>query len=368
MGGSKNPLENIIYISLPETVRRDIGAFTIDPAILLPVEVPEDNPEWNLKNLSWEMILAGLLRVISREKEHPNAEYFRNFSKAIKPDIVRTIYTSALVKANNGDFDLAEEFFTIAGGLEPDNQNVPLNLALMYERRSEKYATLQNKEFEDFYKNKAKGIYESLAASPLPDPEVFLRYGSFLLRSGESGKGLEYLRTYKESGASKEDIESLSGIIQRLEAQIYQNNLFHTAFELIKSGKEIEGIENIREFLKSRPDDWNAWFLLGWGLRRINDFEMALEAFSRSVQTKPDEPDALNELAICQMELGRYEDCEKTLHQALAIEPENIKLLSNLGILHLKLNRTAAAHRIFESVAEKDPEDPIAKKYLQYLE
>ncbi|MFW6328784.1 MAG: tetratricopeptide repeat protein, partial [Alkalispirochaetaceae bacterium] len=55
------------------------------------------------------------------------------------------------------------------------------------------------------------------------------------------------------------------------------------------------------------------------------------------------------------------------LTQALALEPENTKIVSNLGILALKQGRENEAKAFFETVLELEPEDKIAKRYLDEL-
>jgi hypothetical protein len=40
-----NPLEKIIFISIHENYTRTIGSFTVDPAVLIPVEIPGNDPE-----------------------------------------------------------------------------------------------------------------------------------------------------------------------------------------------------------------------------------------------------------------------------------------------------------------------------------
>ena len=68
------------------------------------------------------------------------------------------------------------------------------------------------------------------------------------------------------------------------------------------------------------------------------------------------------------MELQNYEQAEKHLLQALKSEPENTKIMSNLGFLMLKKDKTEQARSYFSAVLEFDPNDRIAKKALEDLE
>jgi Flp pilus assembly protein TadD len=132
-------------------------------------------------------------------------------------------------------------------------------------------------------------------------------------------------------------------------------------------GKEQEGIDRIRRFLDQHPDVWNAWFLLGWGHRRMRDFEQAKEAFERALELGPRQPDTLNELAICHLELDDLLGARALLTEALAAEPENTKIISNLGILAVKEGNAEEAAGYFRTVLEIEPGDRVAQAYLDQL-
>jgi tetratricopeptide (TPR) repeat protein len=68
------------------------------------------------------------------------------------------------------------------------------------------------------------------------------------------------------------------------------------------------------------------------------------------------------------MELGDYKESRKRLTEALTQEPENVKIISNLGILSLKEKKQNEAIGFFKTVLEIDPDDPIAHQYLSYLD
>jgi len=68
------------------------------------------------------------------------------------------------------------------------------------------------------------------------------------------------------------------------------------------------------------------------------------------------------------MELGQFRESRSKLRQALQIEPENVKIISNLGILSLKEEKVEEAKGFFKTVLELEPEDPIALQYIDYLD
>ncbi len=68
------------------------------------------------------------------------------------------------------------------------------------------------------------------------------------------------------------------------------------------------------------------------------------------------------------MELGQLDESYGRLAEAIRLEPENTKVLSNLGVVCLKMDQRDKATGFFRTVLEYAPEDPVAKNYLELLE
>ena len=177
------------------------------------------------------------------------------------------------------------------------------------------------------------------------------------------------------AGLTDEDLGE-AGLYKRKRAREISNDIsarnledeqFKAAFDFISMGQEEKGLEEIRDFLSKNPTVWNAWFLLGWGLRRLGRWSDAKAAFIQSIECGSTEPDTLNELAICHMELGEYAESKECLINALSIEPENTKIMSNMGYLELKMDHKEEAKKYFQTVLEFDPNDKIALQMLEQI-
>ena len=68
------------------------------------------------------------------------------------------------------------------------------------------------------------------------------------------------------------------------------------------------------------------------------------------------------------MELERFDESSNWLISALQQEPENIKIISNMGILALKQNQIEDAKGFFKTVLELNPQDYLAHTILQQIE
>ncbi len=362
-----NPMDNIIYISIPEDFHHHVGEFHIDPSILLPVETSGTEESWQPDELTWEMILAGMLKVIAFEPDHEDAGYYRRFILAARPDIVHEFSETGIISARNGNLQIAEEIFLALAHLEPEAYHPRINLALVYEQRADAFDTIGNAEQAASYMDLAGELYSNLLKSDDTIPEVNLNAGLFYLKSRDYQRARDQLDFFVREGDDDEKIRRAKGLIHEIDSQSLIDTLFRQAFELIKSGKEEDGIEKVKEFLVHHPDAWNGWFLLGWGHRRVGHFSDAYDAFQKVMELGGESVDTLNELAICAMELGSYDESRRTLEAALRLDADDTKVISNLGVLAMKQGNTEDARQFFSTVLEISPDDPLAHEYLKLL-
>jgi tetratricopeptide (TPR) repeat protein len=360
-------LKEIIYVSIPQDFNESIGEFTFDPSILLPIEKIAGDEEWNLDSLSWEMIIAAILKVLAYEPNHDNADYFRDLVLAVKPDVVNELNQTAIVKASQKEFKLSEEIFRALLSLEPENNRSLLNLALFYDQRSQNAENLGNSDRQSEYQQLAFSWYLMALNHPNILSETYLYAGYFFFKHQNFEKSQECFESFLGLEPESEQVEEIRKLLGEIERSNLRDTLFKEAYDFIRIGKEEEGLEKIDRFLEENETVWNAWFIKGWGLRRLARYELAAEAFGKAIELGGENTDSLNELAICHLELGKFDEAEKQLTIALRNEPENIKVMSNLGILAMKTGNNDEARSYFNTVLEYAPDDAIAKQYLDHL-
>ncbi|MFW5727546.1 MAG: tetratricopeptide repeat protein [Spirochaetia bacterium] len=362
------PLERINYISLPDDIERNIGDFKLDPTIPLPVELPKGS-EQLIDSLSWEMIVAAMLKLFAYQPEHPHIDYFRRFIKVIQPNIVAEMTQTGIFKARNKEFELAEEIFRSLVNFAPEQVNTFVNLALVFEEKAKQQHERSESNAEEESINMAFEAYKRGTKFHPAAPDLHFSAGYFFLQQGNIPKAKEHFTTFLANiSEDTEKAEQVRRVLKEIDTKRQDDLVFNEAFDFIKMGQEERGIERIRYFLDRNPEVWNAWFLLGWGLRKTGSYERAAEAFAKSLELNQDHPDTLNELAICNLELEEYSQAKQHLEKALQLEPENTKIISNLGILALKQGDSQLARRFFLTVLELDPDDPLAPRYIDKID
>ena len=357
-------LSRIRYIPASQTAPGPIGSFPLDPAIPLPVESPDGLELGPEERPSWEAIAAAALVVLGGQPSHPHAPYYRQFILAVKPDIREELTHLGILQARNGEHDTAVEVFRSMEGLFPGWAAASMNLALALDGKSRSLEASDRTEAAEEYQEMAFEAYKRALAADPSEPTIHYNAAFFYLHHRTFDKAREHLDFYATHGEDPAKVREAARIVREIDAQGLVDGFFQKAYDLVRMGREEEGIEAARRFLEVHPDVPNAWFLLGWGLRRLARYAEARDAFLRSLAVGAPHTDLLNELAICLMELGELTESETRLREALRMEPENTKIISNLGIVALKRGRTEEARGFFRTVLEIDPDDPIAPRYL----
>lgn len=376
-----SPLESVYFITLPEGFELSKNAMHIDPTIPLPVQKKDkDAPgQFNPEELTAEQILAGLLTVLAYDKTNTHLDYYRSVLKEARPDIKKELSEAAILKAKNEDYEIAEEMFMALQGFDPEDKVITLNMALFFDQRADSYRRSGLIDDADAYDDNALYYYKEAMIAEPPIADAFFNAGFYYLKQNDFFNAKEAFETYVTLTCDIKDEElGDNGIYKRDRAQEILNKIsnqnmdderFKAAYDLISNGEEEKGLEQIRLFLEKNPNVWNAWFMLGWGLRRITRYTDAIAAFEKALEYGGDtNSDTYNEMAICYLEMNDLSKAKDSLMKALSIDPESTKIISNLGYLALKEGNVSEAQKYFATVLTIDPDDKIALHELGKLE
>lgn len=372
--------DRICFLSVPESLRGFIDGgghdhddsesgpqngegFSINPNIPIPVEIPEGEAKLNLEELSWEMIVSGMLRVISEGKVRAEwLDYYRHFVLAVKPGIMSEFTEAAILKAKNGDFDLALEILDALRGMFPGSPVTRLNRALVLEEQAALLERQGRTEALAAFEAAAAAYEEAIAFEP-PFPNAYFNAGFFYLGRRDYSRAMECFAAYLETADDDEKREEAKSIVQEIEKNGLKDESFQEACDLIRQGQEEAGMYSIHDFIERYPSVWNGWFVLGWALRRLGRWNDGAAAFRKAIELGGGNSDTRNEFAICLMESGDFSAARHELETALREDCENIKIISNMGVLAMKNGDTDEAAAFFRTVLELDPDDPVAKEF-----
>ncbi len=123
-------------------------------------------------------------------------------------------------------------------------------------------------------------------------------------------------------------------------------------------------MKKAREFVAIHPEVWTAGFSWAGHCAAWVAGGRAPMLYKKAIELNSGDTDSFNELALCQTELGELGAAKISLEKALRLEPENVKIIVNLGALSHKMGKAGEARGFFMSALEFDPDDALARDWL----
>lgn len=125
------------------------------------------------------------------------------------------------------------------------------------------------------------------------------------------------------------------------------------------SGADIEEAASlIRESLRLRPGNAEAYNNLGYYYQRRGDLAAARREYERAVRLEPKLVSAQNNLAALDQTEGRLEDAEGHYREALRLDPYNNDAGRNLGLILTSLGRSDEAAPLLARAFSDNPNHP----------
>ncbi|MDR0378190.1 MAG: tetratricopeptide repeat protein, partial [Spirochaetaceae bacterium] len=320
--GMMNIPNRIVFLSAPESLRGRIENisdhshggedFSIDPAVPIPVELPPGENTLNIENLSWEMILAGMIRVVASASVRPaeldeeDIDYYRRFVLAVKPDIMGEFTEAAILKARNGEYNLALEIIEALEGLFPASPEVVLNRALILENRAEALEQSGREKEAEAQNILAHEAYRKLLSQAQPFPNALFNAGFFYMKQRNFDTAKECFSAYIPLSDDSKKKGRAAFLLREIESRGLDDEIFREAYDSIRTGNVEQGLLKVKDFLQRHSNVWNGWFILGWALRKLGRWEEGAAAFRKTIELGGDNSDTRNELAICLMEQKNY--------------------------------------------------------------
>ncbi|WP_367389785.1 tetratricopeptide repeat protein [Lewinella sp. LCG006] len=120
------------------------------------------------------------------------------------------------------------------------------------------------------------------------------------------------------------------------EGMLYHTDPYRLALVLRQEGRYEEAIMAIRYLLQTNPAEAH-WAYLGWGamLRELNDPEGAIEKYKKSIELKPDFRLPYTNLAYIYQQMDEVDLAIAAFRRSIALDPGNIGLYNSMAwMLH----------------------------------
>jgi tetratricopeptide (TPR) repeat protein len=138
--------------------------------------------------------------------------------------------------------------------------------------------------------------------------------------------------------------------------------MVRAAAELRRAGRVPEAIAAYKALLARWPEKPDSWYNLALLQRQAGEFDSALASYQQALErgvSKPEEVH-LNRSVIYADHLRRDEDAERELNTALALNPNYVPAILNLGNLREDQGRRYEASNLYEQALALDSRNHLA--------
>lgn len=362
---AEKALSSVVFIQLPGETLKSLGITGLGSGATIPVQTPGPIARFDASMVNAESIVAGMLRVLAWQPDNKFADTYRQIVRSLRPGLLAELSDAGITKAQEKEWEIAEEIFLALVGLYPETPEPLLDLALLREEHAKLFREEMEETKADSEDDLAFECYRTLLSMEPPFAPAYYHAAFFFVRKRSFDRAVSLFTSFIGLSDDENKVVRAKEVLKKLQDLGYLDTTFKEAYDFIQLGEEEKGLEKAMEFVGKYPAVWNGWFLVGWARRRLGRWKEAEEAFARAVSLGGQETDTFNEMALCQIELGDLAAARASLEKALRIEPENVKIIVNLGALAYRMGKKGEALGFFRSALVIDPNDALAKDWIE---
>jgi len=113
-----------------------------------------------------------------------------------------------------------------------------------------------------------------------------------------------------------------------------------------------------RQIVQIYPDDWWAYYSLGWSYYQLGDYQRALTELEQARELHADDPYTFDELGRTYVALNRYSEAKTAFQHEQALAPDRVDLRWDLLMLaFLQGDQATMQEQIARAVGKRDEDD-----------
>ena len=205
----------------------------------------------------------------------------------------------------------------------------------------------------------AESLANQLLISDAKNPEVFHMLGTIYYDQGKFNKAIRTFRRAIEIDPTFTDASvGLSIILNDLGRYEEGKKVFLEAQAALAS-KSASADPYLQEKLASKHDE------LGEMYFQYKRFDDALEQYEKALSMSARKPELRMKIAECMIRKGDAQMAVRDLTRLTQEYPQFVPARLKLGLVYYNSKHVTAAVEQWESVLLRDPEHPLALKYIQ---
>ena len=335
-------------------------------ALRVATELSEQNPNDVQVHFSLGVMLAS-------EKQYKSAQLELEKADALQPETFEIVYNLGQVLLRSGDYPKAQVTLNRALKMQPESMETMYLLAQAYINQSRPLDALdlllrahklapQNVDIiflmgqvsmsQNYYEDAIPVLESGLQIAP-KRADLLASLGESYFMAGKVEKAIEIFNRLIEIDNSARSYAFL-GLSYR--------NL----------GRFDEAKQYFEKGLKLDPHNATCLFNLGYIAERQGDAAAAEAMFQQTLQSNPEFPDALLELANMRIAAKKYAEAEELLRKFVRVSRDPSTGYYKLAMVERSLHETAAADRdmnVFKTLSKNASTGPLPYEHLfDYLD
>ena len=130
---------------------------------------------------------------------------------------------------------------------------------------------------------------------------------------------------------------------------------YNDALKQFNDGKINEAKEICTEILKSEPNNFSAYYLLGVILFQKKNYIKSIELISKAIEINPKNSEFYNFKGIALVHLNKFEEAIDSWTKAIEIDPNSLDAYNNKGNALIKLKKNELALKNFDQALKLKP-------------
>jgi tetratricopeptide (TPR) repeat protein len=360
-------LEFVPFVTLKKGAEIPVmeGNFVLDRELEIPLLLEDfinDVKESTVnEGLSMENICTGMCFMLGADPEFIYHDYYLEILNKSKANLQS--YIIHLINKFGEKLEYSVIFALALVEIETSARNLFI-LGSCLENLAKDHSDKKNSKKSEIFFDEAVKYYHSSCDEEENFTLSLYKLGFYYRGLGQYVRAKDYWDRFMEHDQDSVRIEEVRTENESLEKLVD----YEIGYSYVLDGNTEDGLEKLLPLVEYFPDWWNLLFVIGLAFRQNLEYEIASDYFKNVLFMKADQKEALNELAICYLNMNKFKEAEEILDNAIILSENNSELLANRSVSRIYLDKIKEAEEDIDKALEINPNDEIAINIKKEIE
>lgn len=355
--------EKVSFIQLRKGTKIDVGDYTIDDDIPLPIitdtlikEIKEGKLQ---EELQISHLVDGIIYILGVDKEFKYTEEYKKILYNYNPNIEDYILYKGFNYVEKNSLEDASILFRALVNLNPHNVEGLFNYALSLENISKELIDRDKKDEGEAFLLEATNLMESILDIEENFSLAYYKLGYYYRYFQQFQKAKLIWEKYLKLD---EDAERLNEIREQLEL-IEDDATFEEGVNYLTMAQYDKALDKLLPLTHKYEEWWNIFYLVGLAYKGLGEYEEAIEFLYSALDLGGLDVNVYNELGICLYLVGDIKEAIDIFNKGIEGNDRDYCIIFNRGLAYLKLGLMDKAREDIEKAYKLNPDNEVIKEH-----